>query len=223
MRSAGARLTLVVVAAAALLGAGATEPVRLDTWDALPPGPLDLSATWRLYPFTQSADFKQAPSIVVDEGRRALRLATEGEPMRVGRSVKVDLRQTPWLAWDWKALVLPDNGDVRERRRNDQAARVMLMFEGMKGILYVWDTTAPVGTESRPDELDIFDRALIVVRSGPDGLGRWTHERRNVAADYRRVFGDAPRAIKWVGFESHSNDTHSRSAALFGAATFEPR
>ena len=28
---------------------------------------------------------------------------------------------------------------------------------------------------------------------------------------------------KWVGFESHSNDTRSRSAALFGAVSFEPR
>jgi hypothetical protein len=143
--------------------------------------------------------------------------------MRIGRNVRIDLKHTPWLEWDWKALVLPGHGDVRERKRNDQAARVMLMFEGMKGILYVWDTTAPPGTEVRPDELEIFDRALVVVRSGPGEVGRWTRERRNVAADYRRIFGEAPRAIKWVGFESHSNDTRTRSAALFGAASFEPR
>lgn len=222
MTAALTRLGLVLVAAALLTGAAAKGTVRVDNWDTLPPGPLDLSA-WKPYPFTEAAKFKQPPAIVVDEGRRALRLATDAEAMRVGRTVKVDLKQTPWLAWDWKPLVLPERGDVRESKRNDQAARVMLMFEGMKGILYVWDTTAPVGTESRPEELEIFERALIVVRSGPDGLGRWRHERRNVAADYRRVFGEPPRAIKWVGFESHSNDTRSRSAALFGVTTFEPR
>lgn len=213
----------LVVAAAALLVAAAHGPVRVDTWDEVAPGPLDLSRTWRVYPFTPSVSFKEAPALVVDDRRRALRLATADEPMRVGRALKVDLKQTPWLAWEWKALVLPEGGDVREARRNDQAARVMVMFEGMKGLLYVWDTTAPAGTEVRPDDFDIFDRALIVVRSGPEDLGRWVRERRNVLADYRRVFGEAPRPVKWLGLESHSNDTHTRSAALFGAAAFEPR
>ena len=42
-------------------------------------------------------------------------------------------------------------------------------------------------------------------------------------ADYRRLFDDDPRPIKWVGFEAHSNDTRSRSTALFGAVNFQPR
>ena len=218
-----ARLTLALLAGALVTGAAARGAMRVDNWDALAPGPVDLSV-WRVYPFTQSAKFKVPPAIVLDDGRRVLRLRTESEAMRIGRPMKIDLKVTPWLAWEWKALELPEQGDVRESTRNDQAARIMLMFEGMKGILYVWDTMAPVGTESRPDELDIFDRVLIVVRSGSsDGVGRWTRERRDVLADYRRIFGDAPRPIKWVGFEAHSNDTRSHSTALFGAVSFEPR
>jgi len=218
-----ARLTLALLAGALVTGAAARGAMRVDNWDALAPGPVDLSV-WRVYPFTQSANFKVPPAIVLDDGRRVLRLRTESEAMRIGRPMKIDLKVTPWLAWEWKALELPEQGDVRESTRNDQAARIMLMFEGMKGILYVWDTMAPVGTESRPDELDIFDRVLIVVRSGSsDGVGRWTRERRDVLADYRRIFGDAPRPIKWVGFEAHSNDTRSHSTALFGAVSFEPR
>ena len=216
------RTTLVVVAAALLMGAAAKGVVRVDNWAALSPGPVDLSM-WRVYPFTESSKFKAPPAIVLDDGRRVLALRTEAEAMRIGRSLKIDLKTTPWLSWEWKAIDLPPHGDVRELKRNDQAARIMLMFEGMKGMLYVWDTTAPVGTESRPDEMDIFDRVLIVVRSGPDEAGRWKRERRDVLADYRRIFGEAPRPIKWVGFESHSNDTRSRSAALFGAVSFEPR
>ena len=82
----------------------------------------------------------------------------------IGRGLKIDLAVTPWLSWEWKALVLPDGGDVRDPRRNDQAGRVMVVFEGMKGILYVWDTTAPIGTEARPDEFELFRRVLVVVR-----------------------------------------------------------
>ena len=217
-----ARVIVVVLAGALLTGAAAKNAVRVDNWNALSAGPVDLSV-WQVYPFTQSPKFKEAPAIVMDDGRRALRMRTEGEAMRIGRALKVDVKATPWLAWEWKALDLPAQGDVRDVKRNDQAARIMLMFEGMKGVLYVWDTVSPVGTEMRPEEFDIFDRVLIVVRSGPSGVGQWMRERRDVFADYQRIFGQAPRPIKWVGFEAHSNDTHSRSAALFGTVTFEPR
>ncbi len=224
MTRALVRVTVALLAGAVLIGAAAKAlPVRVDDWDLVAPGPLDLNV-WRVYPFTQSSAFKEPPAIVESDGRHALLLRTDGEAMRVGRPVKVDLRATPLLTWEWKALDLPEHGDVRQRKLNDQAARIMLMFEGMKGILYLWDTVSPVGTERRPDEFDIFDRVLIVVRSGSsDGVGRWMRERRDVLADYRRLFDEDPRPIKWVGFEAHSNDTRSHSTALFGAVNFQPR
>ena len=213
-----AALLLVAVLA---VGAGAAPEVRIDNWQTYPAGPLDLSGIWRPYPGEQT--FKHAPAIVLDGARPVLSLQTEAEAMRIGRAVAVDPRQTPWLTWEWKAVVLPQGGDVRDRRRNDQAGRVMIVFEGMKGLLYVWDTTAPVGVESLPDGFDLFQRALIVVRSGADKLGDWDRQRRNVHADYRRVFDAEPRKIKWVGLETHSNDTRTRTAVLFGAVRFEPR
>ena len=215
-----ARALAVLLAAALTLGAGASA-VRLDNWETYTPGTLDLAGIWRPYPSEQK--FKHAPAIVLDGKRPALSLRTENEAMRIGRSVKIDPRETPWLTWEWKALVLPDSGDVRDPKRNDQAGRVMVMFEGLKGLLYVWDTTAPVGAELRPDDLEFFQRALIVVRSGPQNLGQWERQRRNVHDDYRRVFEAEPRAIKWIGLESHSNDTHTRTAVLFGGVQFEAR
>jgi hypothetical protein len=131
--------------------------------------------------------------------------------------------RTPWLTWEWKALVLPEGGDVRRPRQNDQAGRVMVVFEGMKGIQYIWDTTAPVGTEARPDEFEIFQRVLVVVRSGPREIGQWFRERRNVYEDYRRLFEETPPAVKLVGLESHSNDTRTRTAVRFGGLRFDAR
>jgi hypothetical protein len=221
-RRTGRVLAALALLAAAAVGAGESDPVRVDQWDALPLGPLDLSGAWHRYPAGRTP-FSRPPAVVLDEGRRVLELQTNGEAMRIGRGVAVDLRHTPWLTWEWKPLVLPEGGDVRDRRRNDQAGRVMLVFEGMRGLLYVWDTTAPVGTETAPEDLDIFQRALVVVRSGPDGLGRWSRERRNVREDYRRLFDEEPGRIKLVGFESHSNDTRSRGAIRFGRLSFEAR
>jgi hypothetical protein len=221
MTPRGSAVVALIALALIVCGAGPSGGVRVDNWETYPAGPLDLKGTWRPYPSEQA--FKHAPAIVRDGDRPALLLKTEDEPMRIGRTVKVEARETPWLTWEWKVIALPAGGDLRNERRNDQAGRVMVMFEGMKGLLYVWDTTAPVGAESRPDDFDIFRRALIAVRSGPERLGQWDRQRRNVYADYQRIFKGEPRTIKWIGLETHSNDTHSRTEVLFGAVRFEPR
>lgn len=226
--AAGFRAAALTVAVILTLGARSldAEPpgaVRVDDWDSRQAGPIDLGGPWRIYPFTARSSFKHPPAIVLDDGRPALRLSTEQEAMRVGRALKLDLRRTPWLVWEWKPLVLPERADARDRRRNDQTARIMIVFEGMKAVAYLWDTSAPVGAEVMPDELEMFQRALIVVRSGADGVGRWDRQRRNVPEDYRRAFGEEPRSMTWIGLESHSDDTRTRSAALFGAVRLEPR
>ena len=215
------RIVALVALLLTTLGAGAGTGVRLDNWETYPVGRLELTGTWRPYPSEQA--FKHPPAIVRDGERPALLLKTDNEPMRIGRSVKVDPRETPWLSWEWKAVTLPAGGDLRDERRNDQAGRVMVIFEGMKGLLYVWDTTAPVGAESQSGGFEIFKRALIAVRSGPEGVGQWERQRRNVYADYRRIFKGEPKTIKWIGLETHSNDTHTRTEVLFGTIRFEPR
>lgn len=220
-RSSRALSLLAVLVLA--LGEGPVTTVRIDDWDRQPLGALDLSKAWHRYPEEPGA-FTQPPAIVQDEGRRVLQLTTEGEAMRVGRAVRVELDRTPWLVWEWKPLVLPAGGDVRDPKRNDQVARVMVVFEGMRGIQYVWDTTAPAGTDVEPEDFfSMFKRVLVVVRSGPVELGRWSRERRNVHDDYQRLFGVAPPPVKLVGVESHSNDTRSRTAVRFGSLQFEAR
>jgi hypothetical protein len=204
------------------LGAGPVGPVRVDTWDAAPPGPLVLPGQWRLYPGPRTT-FKHPPAIGLDGGRFVLHLRTDHESVGLVRAVRVDLNATPILAWEWKPLALPLGGDVRKPKQNDQAARLMVLFEGMKALVYVWDTTAPVGSVVRPDEFALVDRALVVVRSGPSGLGQWHRETRDVSADYTQIFEEEPRTVKSIGVESHSDDVQSESAVLFGSIRFERR
>jgi hypothetical protein len=44
------------------------------------------------------------------------------------RYVQIDLAAARYLVWEWKVRRLPDGGDVRVPTRNDQAARVMVLF-----------------------------------------------------------------------------------------------
>jgi hypothetical protein len=135
-------LTVAAIATPDCVAAQSTSVtmVRVDTWDAVPDGPLDLSRDWRLNPRAPSKTFRWPPAVVVDGAQRALRLKTDRETMSIWRLVQADLRRTPRLTWEWKAVALPEGADVRKCGRNDQAARVTVLFEGWKLISYVWDT-----------------------------------------------------------------------------------
>jgi len=173
--------------------------------------------------------FKYPPTVVLDDARRALRLKTDHETMAIGRSFHLDVATTRTLMWEWKPLVLPVGGDVREHaaKRNDQAARVVLWFDASlfterRAIGYIWDSSAPVGTIIRQSS-GAAERALVVVRSGPSGLGAWHRETRDVYQDYRDIFGDEPAQLVAVTLESHSDDVASESAVLFGRVRFQAR
>jgi len=214
---------LAVVALMIPIPACAQPAGRLDTWASMPEG-LFLSGEWQPYPGSSTRALKFPPAIVIDSGRRVLQIKTENESVKIGRAVRIDVAQAPRLVWEWKAVTLPQGGDVRHPQRNDQVARVVLLFEGLKAILYLWDTTAPAGLEVRAETLgEPVDRALIVIRSGTVGLGQWHREVRDVAKDYTRLFGETPGTVKWVGLESHSDDVHSQGKVLFGLIQFDPR
>ncbi|TMK76066.1 MAG: DUF3047 domain-containing protein, partial [Actinobacteria bacterium] len=109
----------------------------------------------------------------------------------------VSLDEFPTLAWSWKVTQLPSGGDVRDIRRDDQAAQVYVVFPRWPAprtrsdvIGYVWDTTAPVGTTlTSPKAANV---KIMVVESGAAHRGAWRRQRRNVAADYQTLFRRAP-------------------------------
>jgi hypothetical protein len=56
----------------------------------------------------------------------------------------------------------------------------------------------------------VYGRAqIIVLESGPVGLGEWRQETVNVYADYKALFGAEPGAVQGIGLLSNSNHTQS--------------
>jgi hypothetical protein len=83
---------------------------------------------------------------------------------------------------------------------------------------YVWDTRAPVGaTLQHPRASNV---RIIVVESGSGNLDTWMRPVRNVAEDYKALFGrQAPRVGK-VALMIDTNDTRGEAEAFFGDLTF---
>jgi hypothetical protein len=159
------------------------------------------------------------------DGRVALRLRSERNSFAVHRDLVLDVREYPTLTWSWKVTRLPTGGDVREPGRDDQAAQVYIVFPRWPAprtrsdvIGYVWDSRAPVGTTlTHPRAPNV---RIIVLESGPARLDTWLREQRNVAEDYRALFGRKPPRAGKLALMIDSNDTRSGAEAWFGDLTF---
>jgi hypothetical protein len=163
---------------------------------------------------------------VIDEGRRALHLKSKDDSSTINKEIegRVDLRVTPILEWQWKAVELPTGGDSREADKLDQVAQLYVSWPRFprafrsRIIGYVWDTTAPVGTQVQSPKTHMI--TYIVVRSGNAELGKWITERRNVREDYRRIFDEEPSEVGYISLSIDSNDTDSRAESFIGPILF---
>jgi hypothetical protein len=182
----------------------------------IPPGWAGQSWGMPAYDFT----------VVEDEGRRALHLRSRNDSSTITREFpgEVDLHRTPILEWSWKVVTLPAGGDSRRKETDDQAGQVYVVWPRFPKMVrsriigYIWDTTAPAGTVVRSEKTGMI--TYVILRSGPDGLGRWITERRNVVEDFRRIYGEEPDSPGAVSIAIDSNDVDGTAEALIGAIRF---
>jgi hypothetical protein len=218
-----ARSVGAVLPAARIPTADAEGRVRVPVTDQLPSRlpSSGVPAGWEVREFTGEASVE----LVRNQGRVAMRLRSERTSFALHRDVVVDLRQHPILTWSWKVMRLPAGGDVRDSGRDDQAAQVYVVFPRWPAprtssdvIGYVWDGRAPAGTTlAHPKAPNV---RIVVMQSGSARRDTWVREQRNVAEDYRTLFGRQPPRVGKVALMIDSNDTRSEAEALFGDLTF---
>jgi uncharacterized protein (DUF1501 family) len=61
---------------------------------------------------------------------------------------------------------------------------------------------------------------FVVMRSGSKDLGKWLTERRNVAEDYAKIFGELPDDPGAITISIDSNDTHAMAESFMGPIVF---
>lgn len=163
---------------------------------------------------------------VVDDGEhQAIQLRTESSSFALEKSVTVDLRQTPYLEWEWKVSVPPAEGNFSSSDTDDQAAQLLVVFSKTffarrKVISYIWDPTAPIGTIGAAAGPIYLNVKAIVVESGAGQIGNWLIEKRNVLEDYRALFGEIPDRAVAIRMQINSQHTHAVAEAFWRTIRF---
>jgi len=183
-------------------------------------------------------------SLVEDDGQTVIKAAAQASMSGLVYRFDPPLANAQRLSWRWRVAGLPHKGDITTRAGDDYAARVYVLFDYPRARLpllvrtrlalaeafygqplptaainYVWDNRASVGT-LRPNAYT--DRArMMVLQSGTARIGQWVSETRDVAADFRAAFGEAPPPITGIAIATDSDNTGETLTAWYGDLSLE--
>jgi len=216
-------IACLALAACATRGPVTPEPNGVNGWHGF------------TLPGKRSTDYR----IETKEGRRTVRADADRSASLWRKPVALHADQLGEIQFSWWVEALIPQASLAEAERSDAPARIVLTFGGdnsrlslrnrlmydlaasLSGeeppyatLMYVWETSAPVDSVIHSQRSDRIRK--IVVESGPGELRRWRHYRRDVAADYRRAFGEEPGPLTGVALMTDADNTQSRALAWYG-------
>jgi hypothetical protein len=146
------------------------------------------------------------------------------------------------LKFSWNVPELIAQANLSLRDKSDSPVRVVLAFEGDRSVfsakdsmlselslaltgepmpyatlMYVWSNTQAPGTVIANTRTDRIRK--LVVESGRQHLNQWLDYDRDVAADFKRAFGESPGALVAVGIMTDSDNTRTTTQAWYGPVT----
>lgn len=194
--------------------------------------------------------FKKVPKqtlyhIVRDREALVVKATSEASASGLTKEVRIDPKDYPIVRWRWRVDNLLKNSDVSRKDGDDYPARLYITFEydpdkvsfskklkykagraifgdiPIGALNYIWETKTPVGTIVENAYTDFAQ--MIVVESGPQKVGTWVDEERNIYEDYKKAFGEEPPLINGVAIMSDTDNTKERVTAYYGDITFTKR
>ncbi len=215
-----------------------TDPLRIIFFLL----PLFSCAAWSSGAFAQAAAFRisfegneigKAPagwasrngsiedvySVRAEGGKKFLHADARATAVQIGLETTWSLKDLPLLEWRWRALVFPDHGDERKKATNDSVLGLYVVFGRLpfvKTIKYIWSATLPIGTCL--DSPFSSRTKMVVLENGEALAGKWVTERRDVLADYRRLFGDEEEApvARGIAILTDADNTATRASGDYG-------
>lgn len=194
-------------------------------------------APWRVVGLPhQSKPFTRFAVVDLD-GHRALRVEADASYGNLVHPLET-AEALHHLAWQWRVDEPNPAADLRSRQGDDIALKVCTLWDlpiervpfferqvlrlarahagealPAATVCYVWDAHLPPGTELPSP----FTRRLryVVLRSGGDPIHAWTSERRDIAADFMRLFGaETPELPVLLGIAVGADADNTRGHSL---------
>ena len=163
---------------------------------------------------------KTAYEVVQDGDELVLQAESVKSASLLWRKLSVEEPEVAILSWRWKvSRSLVENDRELEKKGDDYAARVFVVFDpglfgkNIRSICYVWAGNQPVeATYPNPYSKTVI---TVVLETGDEHAGEWIEEKRDVVADFRRLFEEDPPAGTGVAVMSDTDNTWKSATAWF--------
>jgi len=166
-------------------------------------------------------------AVGVEKDFHFVHLLSVNDGFGIKKEFSFDIRKFPYLSWKWKAIRLPKGGDIRKRETDDQAGQIYVLFPRFPALIntrsmgYIWDALTPTGTAGTSTAYSKMK--YVVLQSGPDKLGQWVWETRNVFEDYKKYFQEDPPQVGALLLYINTQHTQSSAEIYYGEIFFSTR
>jgi Protein of unknown function (DUF3047) len=198
----------------------------------------DMPQGWSFY---RIAPYKKNTVYRLENYQGKTVLSANSKTAASGLAVKLKPKKATnlWLQWEWKALSAMPEADNSEGYRDDAPLRILVAFDGNKSklslkekmnsemanlisghempyatLMYIWSGKSPV--DSIITNAHTSRIKMIVVDSGWDNLGQWHKHQRDLSADYKLAYGEAPGDVIGIALLTDTDNTKSETRALYG-------
>ena len=196
-----------------------SDRVELIPWTRLEFNEATFFKDWNEHEFNGKSNYQ----VELDEnGEAFLHASSQKTSSVLLRQASAPLSERPFLTWEWKVGRFPSNRKNQKlgaKSDNDFSARVYAIFGGglpfnSEVIQYVWDDHFPEGTFAS-GAFSGKTKIFVNQNGNPKSTSEWVSEKRDLARDYRELFGRPFKGnLAVVGFMSDSDNTGSQSEAL---------
>lgn len=174
-----------------------------------------LAPHWKTKSFVGTTEYH----IVTEDGRQALRAESRGTASGLAYELNLSPEEWPILSWTWKISNIIENGDATDKKLDDYAARVYVVFPSLlfwrtKAINYIWANRLPLGTAIPSPYTD--NAMMVAVESGSKFVGQWRTEQRNIHDDFRQFFNQETPRLGAVAIMTDTDNTGSHAIAYYG-------
>ncbi len=159
-------------------------------------------------------------------GKHILKASSQGTASAIGRRVRIDLKKTPFINWRWRVDTPLMNLPETIRVGDDYSARLYVFINGglkiwkSKSVNYLWSSNINTKNQ-RSNSLSAPNNVRrIVLRDQLNIPGKWVVEKRNVAKDFKYLFGFTPQYIDGVAVMSDTDNNLGEAASSFGEIFF---
>jgi hypothetical protein len=183
--------------------------------------------------------------LVTIDGVQVVKAMTDGGASGLIAKQRIETGDSLVLRWRWKVSNVFDKGDARKKSGDDYPARIYVAFafqpekasfferakraavstlfgEELPGnaLNYIWANRLEVGSTIANPYTE--STQMIAVNSGARQAGQWVTVERDIVADYRRAFGEAPPPIVGIAIMTDGDNTGAAATAWYGDIIVDP-